>query len=211
VGFENPIWNEPYFPEECPSDWRLAYFMNDFRAVYLPCSAWYKNVTQIESIADELDEKFELILEWPTLDHVSKIQPTLSMLAPLKEDISCVVINTGNMSASLLDEICRDVSCDYVINLDCKNIGTEQHFALLKKYGAGLVWSPNKSAAPVYAAKYQVVMLPFQSLRDTKSVLDKLKPLLDQGIRAGLFIEPAKESPKRALEVRTLIELLELA
>lgn len=211
VGFENPVWNAQYFPEECPEDWRLAYFMNDFRAVYLPCSAWFEATDQLEVIIDEMDERFELIIEWPELESAGSIAATLSRLVPLKSNISCVVVNVGDLPGHLLDDTCWAISEHYTISLNSKLLDSIEQNALRKRYRAALVWHPGRTEAPTATGDYQVVTLPCQSLRDIRPVLQQITPLLDRGVRVGLFIEPAGESAKRAMEVRTLIELMELA
>jgi hypothetical protein len=211
VGFENPIWNAQYFPEECPEDWRLAYFMNDFRAVYLPCSAWFEATGQLEAIIDEMDERFELIIEWPKPDSTGSIAAMLSRLVPLKPNISCVVVNVDDLPSHLLDNTCRAISEHHTISLNSKLLDATEQNALRKRYRAALVWHPGLSEAPTATGDYQVVTLPCQGLRDIRPVLEQIRPLLDRGVRVGLFIEPAGESAKRAMEVRTLIELMELA
>lgn len=211
MGFEHPAWNTQYYPGNCPEEWRLAYFMNDFRAVYLPGMAWNQSDAQITAIADELDEDFELIIELPSPGDRQNIEASLSRLAPLRQNISCVVVDIDDLSEPVLDAGYHSIAEHYTINFRSKSMDAKAQDVLARQYETGFVWHPGQSDTPVSVVNYQVICLPCQSLRDMKSVLSRLRPFLEQDTRAGLFFEPAEQSVDRAMEVRTLAELMGLA
>lgn len=210
VGFENPLWNAQYFPENCPEEWRLAYYMNDFRVVYLPSAAWFESGAQIALIADELDETFELVIEWPPLTHGQDIETTLSRLAPLAQNISCIVLNVDDVPGVVLEAAYQAIAKYYDINFSSKTMNAEAQAVFARQHEAGFVWFPRQTKTWVLPVRYQVVSLPCRSLRDMKSLLDQLRPVIEHNTRVGLFFEPADQSAGRALEVRTLIELMGL-
>lgn len=39
-GWEHEGWNGLFYPADLPSEWRLAYFANEFRAVLVPSEVW---------------------------------------------------------------------------------------------------------------------------------------------------------------------------
>lgn len=213
MGFEHPVWNAVYYPENCPEEWRLAYFMNDFRAVYLPVIAWLESEQQIAAITEELDENFELVIEFPPLGAGQDIETALLKLEPIGKNISCVVVDVDGVSEPVLKAAYRAISERYAINFCSNKLDANAREALLRQYQVGFVWHPeqSESEALISAAPYQVVCLPCQSLRDVKSVLARLRPILEQPTRVGLFFEPAERSVHRAMEVRTLTELMGLA
>jgi hypothetical protein len=211
MGFENSLWNDRYYPDNCPREWRLAYFMNDFRAVYLLCADWFGPGAQIAEIAAELDECFELIVEWPPLTDEQNAKTTLSVLESLAQNVACIVINVDGISAPDLTIAHSAISERYAVNFYSKTLDTQAQNALVREYQTGFVWDPRQAEAPISPVDYQVVRLPCQSLRDVKSVLHQLRPFIEQDARAGLFFEPAKQSVHRAMEVRTLTELMDLA
>ncbi len=211
MGFENPLWDDQYYPENCPEEWRLAYFMNDFGAVYLSCASWFGPEAKIAEIASEMDDRFELIIEWPPLTDAQDIKTALSALAPLAQNIACIVVNVDDNSTPERMAAYSAISACYVINIYSKTLDIQTQKSLAQTCGAGLVWDPRQSDAPSLPADYQVVFLPCQSLRDIKSVLHRLRPSIEKNIRAGLFFEPAKQSVHRAMEARTLTELMGLA
>jgi len=211
VGFENPLWNAQYFPEICPEEWRLAYFMNDFRVLYLPSTAWFESGDQIAMISDELDDAFELVIEWPLLKHGQDIETTLSRLAPLAQNISCIVLNVDGISGAELNAAYQAIAMYYDINFCSKSMDIQAQEALSRQYETGFVWFPARTTTWALAARFQVVRLPCGSLREMKSLLDQLRPVIEHNVRVGLFFEPAEQSASRALESRALIELMGLA
>ena len=210
-GFENPLWNAQYFPENCPEEWRLAYYMNDFRVVYLPCTAWFESGAQITMIADELDETFELVIEWPPITPGQDIETTLSRLAPLAKNISCIVLSIDDISRAALDTAYQAITKYYDINFCSKTMNAQAQEVLARQYETGFVWFPRQTKTWTLLVPYQVVCLPCPNLREMKSLLDQLRPAIERNTRVGLFFEPAEQSAGRALEVRTLIELMDLA
>mgnify|MGYP001814523855 CR=1 FL=1 len=205
LGFEHPLWNAAYYPEQCPEEWHLAYFMNDFQAVYLQPAEWSERPGQVEALADELeDDRFELVLEWPGLEHSSEIQQSLDLLEPLQGHIACLVLDTDVLSPDLLRQVYQGLEARFPINLQGANLGALEG-------AAGCVWTPSREIDLSPAGNYQVVRIPCLGLREIKPVLQQLKPLLQRGMRTGIFIEAHAQAPQRALEVRTLIELMELA
>lgn len=211
IGFEHPAWNALYYPGNCPEEWRLAYFMNDFRAVYLPCTAWFESDTRINEIANELDEGFDLVVEWPPLVDVLAIESVLSGLDPIRQNIACVVLDIDAMSTPVLVASYQAIGKRYTLNFRSRELDTKARETLARQYETRFVWFPGQPEASVSGGSYQVVCLPFMSLRDMKSVLLQLRPLVERDIRIGLFFEPAGQSVFRAMEVRTLIELMGLA
>ena len=48
-------------------------------------------------------------------------------------------------------------------------------------------------------------------LREIRPVLESMTDMIERGVEVGLFIEEQPGAPQRAKEVRTVLELLELA
>lgn len=211
TGFENPLWNERYYPRECPEEWRLAYFMNDFRAVYLRAVDWCRDEAQITAIADELDDGFQLVLEWPAPGGELDTAAILSKMLPLQQNIACVVLNIDLLASDCLPTAIHAIAACYPLNLSSRKLDEAGRRALSLQYSCGFVWCPQRLEALVPAPDYQVVVMPCSKLREIRSSLVELEAFLQQGVRVGLFILAAEQSAERALEVRTLIELMGLA
>ncbi len=210
IGFEHAEWNQQYYPEECPQDWRIAYFMNDFRAVYLAADMWVHNAQLIEEIADEIDADFELVIEWP-VNTTRAADSLVSQLSPLKNNLACMILTVHEPHDQALHDSLKILSRHYPTSLrSCieTDVGL---ISLAKQYQTSVVWYPEQNPVPLYSHHYQVVVLPCDELRTIKATLEKLSKLLTRGIRIGLFFEPAPRSPERAMQTRELIELLGMA
>jgi len=184
--------------------------MNDFQAVYLAGSDWYEEA-HYRIIVDELEHGFELVVEWPGQSESLTTESVLARLVPLRSSIACLVLDVDVLSGEELAEICSRTGGRYAINLTSKRLGVRELAALAGRLGAGLVRYPEHAELPAIKTDYQVVCMPCQGVRERKGILVELRGVLEPGRRAGLFLQPAAESPQRAQEVRTLIELMELA
>ena len=210
IGFEQAKWNQQYYPEECPPDWRIAYFINDFRAVYLAADMWVHNARFTEEIADEIDADFELVIEWPA-SITDETDNLLSQLSLLKNNIASIICTVHEPHDQALHDTLETLSQHYPISLYSSIVKDSGLIALAKQYQASVVWYPELNPAPLYSHGYQVVVLPCYELRTINTTLEKLSKLLKRGIRIGLFFEPAPQSPERAMQTRELIELLDMA
>ncbi len=64
VGWEHPHWAGPFYPEDLPAEWRLAFYNQHFDCVLVPESRWIA-ATEEELIGwreDTLD-RFRFVLE----------------------------------------------------------------------------------------------------------------------------------------------------
>jgi len=63
-GWDHPGWQEGFYPEDMPEDWRLAYFANSFPLVLLSASELPGlNKDTVEEWVDELEDDFAFYLE----------------------------------------------------------------------------------------------------------------------------------------------------
>ena len=185
--------------------------MNDFQAVYLQPDDWSREDPQLEAIAGELEDgHFKLVLEWPALERSTQIQPLLDALQPLQGHIACVVLNMDALPPDLLREVYEGLVARYPVNF-MGRMRELKHAARSLDPAAGFVWTPLQGEALIAGEGYQVVRLPCRTLREIKPVLQQLRTLLERDNRVGIFLEPHVQAPHRALEVRTMIELMGLA
>jgi hypothetical protein len=64
VGWDHPEWQGLFYPEELPTEWRLAFYNNTFDCVYIPYAQWSEvEPDVIESWMDETQDRFRFILE----------------------------------------------------------------------------------------------------------------------------------------------------
>ena len=54
LGWEFPAWQQDYYPEDIPSDWKLAFYANDFSALVLPESFWQGE--RLQAVVEQLED-----------------------------------------------------------------------------------------------------------------------------------------------------------
>ncbi|MGD2119324.1 MAG: hypothetical protein PVG66_13265 [Chromatiales bacterium] len=63
VGWQHAGWDNSYYPEDIPADWKLSYYANDFRAVVVPQQDWLAiEADDWETLLDDVDEQFRFYL-----------------------------------------------------------------------------------------------------------------------------------------------------
>ena len=211
VGFERELWCEHYYPDACPQEWRIAYFMNDFKAVYLLASDWFENHQLIEMIAEELENEFELVLQWPPDVTPQAIDKALEELVPLKQNIACMVLQTDTQSLVSLKQRLQKFVGHYAVNFDCTRPVSAELLAIAKEYGAGFVWRGDEKTQNLMMGDYHLVVVPCPELRQASAMFKRLQNAGREQSRIGVFLEASAQSPQRALALRTVIELMEMA
>lgn len=71
-GWLHPGWDERFYPEDIPPDWKLSYYANEFSATVVPQSIWYEQADDFAEMAEDLDDEFALYFQLkdlaPSLD-----------------------------------------------------------------------------------------------------------------------------------------------
>jgi len=66
IGWDHPQWVGPFYPEDLPEEWRLAYYNTQFDCVFLPYPLWaHAPLPTVASWAEETLERFRFLLEHP--------------------------------------------------------------------------------------------------------------------------------------------------
>ena len=83
LGWEFTSWNESYYPEDIPDDWKLAFYANDFSAVVLPERFWRKEaLTSLIEMLNDLDEAFAVYClvqsRLPSVEEVAWVKASLA-------------------------------------------------------------------------------------------------------------------------------------
>jgi len=66
-GWRHPAWQQDYYPEDIPEEWRLGFYGNEFNTLILPWADWCEGIESewCEQL-DDLDDNFHLYLELPS-------------------------------------------------------------------------------------------------------------------------------------------------
>jgi hypothetical protein len=100
VGWEHPQWQDEYYPDGLPDDWRPAYYSNEFHAVLLPQLHWLDGSgKRIQAWVQELPGDFRFFLG------VDLAAPELQALdrarIVLQEQLAGIVLQNSQSAPSL--------------------------------------------------------------------------------------------------------------
>jgi hypothetical protein len=66
VGWDHDAWQGPYYPDDLPPDWRLAYYANEHAAVLVPSRDWTRAGPQAwDRWVEDVPARFRFLLELP--------------------------------------------------------------------------------------------------------------------------------------------------
>ncbi|MFW2371532.1 MAG: hypothetical protein ACN4GM_00270 [Gammaproteobacteria bacterium] len=63
-GWQHQHWLNSFYPGDCPQDWRLGFYANEFTAVMVPADYWL-NDYDVEQWCEALSARFRFYLEYP--------------------------------------------------------------------------------------------------------------------------------------------------
>lgn len=83
AGWDFAAWQQSYYPEDIPPDWKLAYYSNDFSGIALPESIWRETESgALGQMIEDLDEDFAIYClvqtAMPDTEEASLVKHTLS-------------------------------------------------------------------------------------------------------------------------------------
>ncbi len=63
-GWQHKYWVPSFYPEDCPEDWRLGFYANEFSSVMVPARCWPEDY-DVEHWCEEVSPRFRFYLEYP--------------------------------------------------------------------------------------------------------------------------------------------------
>ncbi len=67
-GWDHSLWQDNFYPEDLPKDWRLTYYANEFAAVLVPQEKWRAADVDYEQWAEDVPEDFRFYFVTDDLD-----------------------------------------------------------------------------------------------------------------------------------------------
>ena len=62
-GWDLPHWENSFYPDDLPRDWRLSYYANEFSAVFVPAHVWQAEQVNLGDWGDEVGQGFRFYLQ----------------------------------------------------------------------------------------------------------------------------------------------------
>ena len=96
-GWQYPQWDDSYYPEGIPEDWRLAYYGNEYPVVLIPAAYWSQGRRAIDSWLQETDTSPRFICEW-SFEYDRNAQDAMhDLIAALGERVDGILLPLSAM------------------------------------------------------------------------------------------------------------------
>ncbi|MCW8955359.1 MAG: hypothetical protein OQL09_00620 [Gammaproteobacteria bacterium] len=63
-GWQHQHWQNSFYPGDCPQDWRLGFYANEFTAVLVPAQYWPDDY-DVEQWCEDVSSRFRFYLQYP--------------------------------------------------------------------------------------------------------------------------------------------------
>jgi len=124
-GWEHAHWQDVFYPDDLPPDWRLTYYGNEFGAVLVPAGVWARGSSQdVTQWSEDTDESFRFVLELPSeLLHEgggdrpgARLDVFLEQAEPLGERVAGVLVRVpARPSLEYIDALLATLCGAYAI------------------------------------------------------------------------------------------------
>jgi len=92
-GWDYPQWNDDFYPDDLPDEWRLGFYGNEFPVVLIPAQAWQQGVAAVRAWLDETHDAPDFICEWPASEtRVGEYEQVLEMISLLRTRVLAIVV-----------------------------------------------------------------------------------------------------------------------
>ena len=62
-GWDHADWQDQFYPDDLPEDWRLGYYSNEYRVVLIPADYWRRADFSIETLLDNSEAGLRFVIE----------------------------------------------------------------------------------------------------------------------------------------------------
>jgi hypothetical protein len=196
-GWEFSAWDERFYPEDLPEDWRLGYYSNEFPVVLLPASRLAEaGPDEVEEWLEETNAQFRFVLQLDLAPDTA-LEAKLAELHP--KLLAVIVPRDGSIQPG---ELLADLP-------QVMEKATDQSCELHLQAGIGHCW--NGQGAPCWGDDIAIVCLrsgDYKDMRQLKEVIAACQPALEEGRQLVLLFEGEAPDVEVMRNARTITELL---
>jgi uncharacterized protein YecE (DUF72 family) len=221
-GWLHAEWNEQFYPEELPEDWRFCYYSNLIRSVLIPAELWDEvGSEQVRQWAEDSDPGFRFVHELPS--DLSQPLPAdalgrradefLATLAPVADRTVGLLARLGAVSTTDLDWLSALIDAlgerhPLCVDLELSRWPRPAVDELLDERGVGLCWHPGAGTRPAEGGRLLIALMGRADLKRIRAVVEALGVWASPGRAAALFFDDLATAANQARETRILAELL---
>jgi uncharacterized protein YecE (DUF72 family) len=73
VGWDHAHWQDNYYPDDLPAEWRLSFYANEFPAVLVPQQQWQEHWQQLADWVEDVPDEFRFYLQGEVIDAQQRV------------------------------------------------------------------------------------------------------------------------------------------
>ncbi|HEC14070.1 MAG TPA: DUF72 domain-containing protein [Acidiferrobacteraceae bacterium] len=226
-GWEHDEWQDGFYDDALPTEWRLCYYSNIIRSVLVPAQKWESvSAADLNQWIEDIDEGFRFVLELPAWvgdtavpgfeKWQQQIQQFQEMVRDLRPWLSAYLLRISSKESNLSTTWLQgrlealDDGLPVCVDLPMGSIRTGQMLELLNAFGASLCWRPNQEPKPEEPGEFMVALMGQSELKPLRAVVEQLGDWMGDNRGAGLFFTEPDPAPQLAEQVRIIAELLDV-
>lgn len=213
IGWDNDNWQDDFYPEELPVDWRLGYYSNRLRAVLVPPEVWRSPGINAEEWLDDIDPEFRMVLAWAPGkdDPVESVTRFLQQSGPVADNVDAYLVPLNGPTDRRLDQALGLLSAHRPVSLVGSNYSTlDTAFVAGDTENVAECWLPDSQEKPAAKGQFLVVLTGESNGRLIRRIIDEIDLWPDtvaDAKGAALFFTGDKGADT-ALQARTIAELM---
>lgn len=226
-GWEHDEWQDGFYDEALPAEWRLCYYSNVIRSVLVPAQKWESvSAADLGQWVEDIDEEFRFVLELPAwmgdavVPDLEKWQQQgqafLQMTRELHPWLSAYLLRVPStesaVSVAWLQGCLEMLGGRFPVCVDLPTgpVRSPQIMELLDAFGASLCWHPSRQPRPEDGGKFMVALMDQSELKALRVVAERLGAWMEGNRGAGLFFTEPGPAPQLAEQARIITELLDV-
>lgn len=212
-GWLHSQWDEHFYPEDLPQDWKLAYYGNEFPVVSVTEKEWQQGGEVSDWLEDTEDSPLficELPLENISSELLMKAQPYLEKINQLGKRCLGIVCHLNNNvspdEVNLLLQKCNQLAPTCV---DSNGLCSDMLQDTLREQSANLVWGKVDKAEEVHGSLV-VATISSQglNLKQVRKLLDSLLHYDDSQHTIVLLVSGDDPDIEIIRQARMMLELM---
>lgn len=219
-GWEHPLWQGRFYPEELPADWRFCYYSNWLRAVLVPAETWEEvEAADVHTWVEDSDPEFRFVLELPRAlsgpaagNRRSVLTEFFQRIEPIRHQTAGLLLRLAPCEAdgAWLEDLLGRLGTAYPLCVDLPRAWrTPEVLAAAAHHAAGVAWHCAEESAPHPGGRLMVAFARMGEPKAQRRLLETLAAWQGKsgGVAALIFDDP-RAGAEQAKQARLLAEIM---
>ena len=213
IGWNNDLWQNGFYPEELPQDWRLGYYSNHLRAVLVPAEIWRDPDTDAEQWLDDIYPEFRMVLTWDPgeADPLENVTEFLHQSSPIDANVDAYLVVLDRPADNSMERAIRRLSGHRPVSLVGRNYTAPDITPGLSEIpGIGQCWLPDCQDKPADRGRFLVALSGESNAKAIRGIIEEIDRWPDtvtDASGAALFFT-GESGAEVAQQARTIAELM---